>query len=255
MYRPLDNNEYSIVSRTIYEERGLTGGLAESMFMAYKARAMALDEPEFVIFQGSEVERKARLEEKKREKIVELKTGAELAPLEFLKKLDSLSKHDKPSTEPKNRYEWFFGDETKLDARFKRLRVKFFNSQKYRKHMLQQYLDYGILTEFQINDFPLIGQIIGDFHRKYPGTRQGLISYYETLFGDASGFSYKMAMERERFFNDPVFRVELLKKLNLPEDMPTDEVRTHLRSCALESGTVTVEQIEKWQSEEENRKR
>lgn len=248
MYRPLSQSEYAIVSGVIYQERGLTGGLAESMFMAYKARAMALDEPEFVIFQESEVERKARLEKKQREKVVELKTGAELAPLEFLKKLDALGKHDKPSTEPINRYEWFYGDENKLNARFKRLRVKFFNSTKYRKLMLQRYIDYGFLTDLQIDDFELIGKVIGEFHRKYPGTRQGVISYYEILFGDASGFSYEMAMERESFFNDPAFRVGLLTKLDLPDDLLIDEVRTRLKHRALEAGTVTMEQVQAWES-------
>lgn len=48
-YRPLSQNEYVIVSKTIYEERGLSGGLAESMFMAYTGRALALDEPFFKI--------------------------------------------------------------------------------------------------------------------------------------------------------------------------------------------------------------
>ncbi len=246
MYRPLSPNEYAIVSKAIYEERRLAGGLADSMFMAYTARALALDEPEFVIFQESEVERKARLEEKQRENVIEFKNGTELAPLEFLKKLDALSEGDKPSTEPKNRYEWFFGDEGKLDARFKRLRVKFFNSPKYRKLMLQRYVECGILTELQVDDVELVGRVIGEFHRQYPGSRQGLISYFEILFGDASGFSYEMAMEREHFFKDPDFRAQLLKKLNLPEDMPNEEVHTHLKRRALQSGTVTEEQAHAW---------
>lgn len=248
MYRPLSQNEHVIVRRVIYQERGLSGGLAESMFMAYKAKAMALDEPEFDIFQESEVERKARLEEKQREKVVELTTGSELAPLEFLRKLDELGKHDKANTEPINRYEWFYGDEGKLNSRFKRLRVKFFNSSKYRKFMLQRYIDYGFLTDIQIDDFDLIGKVIGEFHRKYPGTRQGVISYYEILFGDTSGFSYEMAMERERFFNDPDFKMELLTKLDLPKDLPIDEVRTCLKHRALESGTVTIEKVQAWES-------
>ncbi len=247
MYRPLSQNEYAIVSKTIYDERGLDGGLAESMFMAYKARAMALDEPEYVVFQESEAERKASLAEKQIEKVTELNTGAELAPIEFLRKLESLTKHDKPSAEPKNRYEWFFGDETKLDARFKRLRVKFFNSPKYRKMMLQKYIDYGFLTELQIDDFQLVGQVIGEFHRRYPGTRQGIISYYERLFGDSSGFSYDMVMEREKFFSDAEFRKELLKKLQLPEDMSIDTVREDLKRSAIENGTATLEQINEWE--------
>jgi hypothetical protein len=247
MYRELTPNEYAIVSKTVYDERGLDGGLAESMFMAYKARAMALDDPEFVIFQESEVERRARLEEKQREKVVELQTGIELAPMEFLRKLEALSKNDKPSAEPKNRYEWFFGDADKLDARLKRLRVKFFNSSKYRKHMLQRYIDDGILSESQVDDFQLVGQVIGEFHRKYPGTRQGIISYYERLFGDASGFCYAMAMEREQFYSDAAFRSKLLKKLHLPDDLTIDEIRSNLKDHALESGTVTIEQIRAWE--------
>jgi hypothetical protein len=86
MYRPLSNNEYAVVSKTIYEERGLSGGLAESMFMAYTGRALALDAPEFEIFQESEIERKTRLAEKQSEKVIELNTGAELRPMEFLNK-------------------------------------------------------------------------------------------------------------------------------------------------------------------------
>lgn len=246
-YRPLNPNEHAIVSRTIYDERGLSGGLAESMFMAYKARAMALDEPEFVIFQESEEERKIRLAEKQREKIVELQTGAELAPMEFLRKLEALSKYDKPRTEPKNCYEWFYGDESLLDSRRKRLRMKYFNSEKYRRIVLSKYIEYGFLNDEQLKNPNLIEPIIKRFHELYPATRQGIISYYERLFGDVSGFSYDMVMERNNFFNDPTFRVQLLTKLQLPDDLTMDEIRTHLKNNALESGTVTAEQIQYWE--------
>lgn len=250
MYRPLSPNEYSIVSQVIYQERGLTGGLAESMFMAYKGRALALDEPEFVIFEESEVERKARLAEKQRDKdkVVELNTGRELEPMEFLRKLEALGKHDKPSTEPKNSYEWFYGDESKLDARFKRLRVKFFNSPTYRKRMLQKYLDYGILQDAQLNDFPLIGEIVGEFHRKYPGTRQGIVSDYETFFGDGSGLCYEFAMRRKAFHSD---LTEYLKARNFPLDWGIEEVKQHLKEDALEGQLVTLEQIAQWEGKTE----
>lgn len=248
MYRPLSNNEYAVVSKTIYEERGLSGGLAESMFMAYTGRALALDAPEFEIFQESEIERKTRLAEKQSEKVIELNTGAELRPMEFLNKLDALSKNDKPSIDPINCYEWFYGDESALDARHKRLRFKFFNSPKYRKQVLRSYLQDGILEESQLANTDLVGEIIGEFHRKYPGTRQGVISYYETLFGDPSGFSYRCAMEREAFHNDPAFRAELLKKLRLDELLSTHEVREALKKSALETGVVTTEQIVQWEA-------
>jgi hypothetical protein len=247
MYRPLNQNEYAIVSKTIYDERGLDGGLADSMFMAYKARAMALDEPEYVIFQESEFERKARLTEKQKEKVTELKTSAELAPMDFLRKLEAITSSDEPPKEPENPYEWFYGDESLLDARFKRLRFKFFNSLTYRKIVLCHYTDRGILSDVQLKDTELIGKIIGEYHRKYPGTRQGIISYYERLFGDASGFCYDMAMEREKFFTDIGFRKELLKKLQLPEDMSIDAVREDLKKSAIESGVLTLEEINCWE--------
>lgn len=247
MYRPLSNNEYAVVSKTIYEERGLSGGLAESMFMAYTGRALALDAPEFEIFQESEIERKARLAEKQSEKVIELNAGTELKPMEFLNKLDALSKNDKPSKDPINCFEWFYGDENALDVRHKRLRFKFFNSPKYRKQVLRSYLQDGILEEFQLANTDLVGEIIGEFHRKYPGTRQGVISYYETLFGDPSGFSYRCAKEREAFHSDPVFRAELLKKLRLDEHLSTHEVREALKKSALETGVVTTEQIAQWE--------
>jgi hypothetical protein len=246
-YRPLSQNEYVIVSKTIYEERGLSGGLAESMFMAYKGKALALDAPEFEIFQESEIERKARLAEKQSEKVIALNTATDLEPMDFLNKLDALSKNDKPSKDPINCFEWFYGDEAALDIRHKRLRVKFFNSPKYRQQVLRAYLEDGILEESQLADTALVGQIIGDFHRKYPGTRQGIISYYETLFGDPSGFSYRCAMEREAFHNDPVFRAEILKKLRLDEHLSTHEVREALKKSALETGVVTAEQIVQWE--------
>lgn len=251
MYRPLNQNEYAIVSKTIYQERGLEGGLAESMFMAYKARAMALDEPEFVIFQETETERKSRIAEKQKEKVTELKTGTELAPMDFLRKLEAITSNNETAKEPKNPYEWFYGDESLLDARFKRLRFKFFNSEKYRKVILQRYIDDGILSEAQINDTTLVGNIIGEFHRKYPATRQGIISYYEILFGDPSGFSYDRAMEREKFHTDSVFRQELLKKLKLPENMSMDDIREKLKQSALDTGAATIEQIMVWEKQQQ----
>ncbi|WP_331351237.1 hypothetical protein [Cellvibrio sp. UBA7671] len=246
-YRPLNHNERVVVSRVIYEERGLSGGLAESMFMAYTGRALALDAPEFDIFQESEIERKARLAEKQREKVIELNAGAELEPMEFLSKLEALSKNDKPSKDPLNCFEWFYGDENALDTRHKRLRVKFYNSPKYRQQALRRYLEDGILEESQLANTELVGQIIGEFHRKYPGTRQGIISYYETLFGDPSGFSYQCAKEREAFNNDPLFRAALLKKLRLDEGLSTHDVRESLKKSALETGVVTPEQIAQWE--------
>ncbi len=248
MYRPLDNNEHIVVSRVIYEERGLTGGLAESVFMAYKARAMALDEPEFSIFQESEVERKARLAEKQRETIAALNSDADISPIEFLHKLEALTKYDQPHKEPKNCFAWFYGDESMLDIRHKRLKVKFFNSPKYRKQVLRRYLEDGIIQESQLGDTNLIGELIGQFHRKYPGTRQGIISYFEIIFGDPSGFCYSTAMEREAFYRDPVFRENLLIKLNLSDSLENAEIREELKQAALESGVLTVEQIAQWEN-------
>ncbi len=246
-YRPLNQNEYAIVSKTIFDERGLDGGFAESIFLAYKARAMALDEPEFAIFQESEVERKARLAEKQQKTVVELRAGSDLTLSEIAEKFENLRKHEKPSTEPKNCFEWFYGDESKLDSRFKRLRVKFFNSPRYRKHMLQRYIEDGVLNELQIDDIQLIGQLIGEFHQKYPGTRQGMISQYEILFGDASGFCFRMAKERDQFHNDPLCRADFLRKRNLPEDLSICEIREYLKNKALESGSVTIDQVHAWE--------
>lgn len=244
-YRPLNHNEHVVVSRTIYEERGLVGGLAESMFMAYKARAMALDAAEFEIFQESEIERKARAAEK--QCVKGSNSSAEPGPMEFLRKLDELSKNDEPRVEPKNCHVWFYGDESLLDSRRKRLRVKFFNSTRYRKQVLRRYLEDGILHEGQLDDTNIIGTLIGEFHRKYPGTRQGIISYYEILFGDPSGFCYERAMEREAFHNDASFRMALLKKLEIPESLSLSEIREDLKKSALETGVVTLEQIAKWE--------
>lgn len=237
MYRPLSQNEHVIVSRTIYEERGLTGGLAESMFLAYKARALALDAPEFDVFKESEIERKELAIEKPREmqNVTTLQTGNELNPIEFLKKLDSLSKNDKPSVEPKNCYEWFYGDEAQLDNQHKRLRVKFYNSDRYRKQVLRRYLEDGILLESQLDNTEAIGTILGEFHRKYPGTRQGIISYYEKFFGDASGFSYDMVLEREAFFNDPAYRAQFLAVRNLPKEWDIEAIKIYLKQSALET--------------------
>jgi hypothetical protein len=247
MYRPLNNNEHIVVSRVIYEERGLTGGLAESMFMAYKARAMALDEAEFTIFQESELERKARLAEKQRETMAALNSDADFSPMEFLHKLEALTKNDQLHKEPKNCFVWFYGDESLLDIRHKRLKVKFFNSPKYRKQVLRHYLENGIIQESQLVDINLIGELIGQYHGKYPGTRQGIISYFEILFGDPSGFCYSTAMEREAFFRDAVFRENLLKKLNLSHYLENTEIREKLKRAAIESGMVTVEQISQWE--------
>lgn len=240
-YRPLNHNEHVVVSRTIYEERGLAGGLAESMFMAYKARAMALDAAEFEIFQESEIERKEKQCSK------ESNPSAELGPMEFLRKLDELSKNDTLRAEPKNCHEWFYGDESLLDSRRKRLRVKFFNSTRYRKQVLRRYLEDGIIQEGQLDDSNTIGILIGEFHRKYPGTRQGIISYYEILFGDPSGFCYERAMEREAFHKDASFRMTLLKKLEIPESLSISEIREDLKKSALETGVVTIEQIAQWE--------
>lgn len=251
MYRPLSQNEHVIVSRTIYEERGLTGGLAESMFLAYKARAMALDTPEFDVFKGSEIERKELAIEKRREmqNVTTLQTGNEISPIEFLKKLDSLSRDDKPSAEPKNCYEWFYGDETLLDNQHKRLCVKFYNSDRYRKQVLRRYLEDGILLESQLSDTESIGVILGEFHRKYPGTRQGIISCYEKFFGDASGFSYDMVLEREAFFNDPEYRAEFLVVRNLPKEWDIEAIKVYLKKSALDTEVLTFTQIEQWETD------
>ena len=208
---------------------------------------MALDEPEFAIFQESEVERKARLAEKQRETKVALNSEVDIAPMDFLHKLETFTKNEQPHKEPKNCFAWFYGDVSFLDIRHKRLKVKFFNSPKYRKQVLRRYLDDGIIQESQLGDTDLIGELIGQFHHKYPGTRQGIISYFEILFGDPSGFCYSTAMEREAFFRDAVFRENLLRKLKLSHSLENAEVREELKRAALESGVVTVEQISQWE--------
>jgi hypothetical protein len=246
MYRALSNNEYVIVSKTIYEERGLSGGLAESMFMAYTGRALALDEPEFDIFLESEKERKATPTEKQPGKVAELKFDSDLEPTEYLHKLESLTRVDPSSATPANCYVWFYGDEIGLDIRHKRLRVKFFNSLKYRKQVLNRYLDDGILVESQLTDTNLIGELLKCFHQLYPGTRQGIISSYETYFGDPSGFSYEMAVKRKAFHSDTQARRQFLKARNLPEGWGVNEIKEHLKEDALRSGLTTIEQIKLW---------
>ncbi|GGY79465.1 hypothetical protein GCM10011613_25400 [Cellvibrio zantedeschiae] len=244
MYRPLSNNEYVIVSKTIYEERGLSGGLAESMFMAYKAKAMALDEAEFEVFKESEIERKAHKEKLPKD---QFESDHDLKPMEFLQKLESLVESNTSHGQPKNKYEWFYGDESLLDIRQKRLRVKFYNSERYRKQILQRYFEDGVLQERHINDLAAIGNLIGEFHRMYPGTRQGVICHYEMFFGDSSGFSYETALQRKKFHEDDSFRHEYLSQRNLPIDWQVSDIKMHLKLDAIRSGALSIEQIEAWE--------
>jgi hypothetical protein len=170
-----------------------------------------------------------------------------LAPMEFLRKLEALSVPDqKKARAHTNTYEWFFGDESLLDAQHKRLRVLFFNSARYRKQVLRRYLEDGIIED--VGDVAVIKHTLQEFYQKYPGTRQGIISSYEIFFGDPSGFGYSTAKQRDAFHRDPIFRAELIKSLNLLEGISISEIRESLRSSALETGAVTTEQIALWEA-------
>lgn len=223
MYRPLSNNELIAVSKRIYEDRGLSGGLAESMFMAYTAKALHEDTAEYDVFVESEKERLGALS-----KNVAANFSVKEEPLEFLIELNNVCSSDGQHVhEPKNPYELYFGDESVLNPKYKRLRVLFHNSSRYRKQVLTYFTNLGVVAN--INDLNHVEQSLKDFTTKFPGTRQGVISDYEKFFGDATGFSYELAMERELFLSKKDVLLEYLKRNNLPVNWGIENIKIYLK--------------------------
>ena len=104
----------------------------------------------------------------------------------------------------------------------------------------------------RVNGQPLVAigltnktiELIGEFHRKYPGTRQGIISYFEILFGDPSGFNYSTVMERESFYRDPAFNTALLNRLHIQVGMPLNEIRNTLAVVGSNGTSSCVGRVE-----------
>jgi hypothetical protein len=238
-YRPLNHNEQVIVNRVLLDERGLSEGAAASFFMIYKGMALREDIAEFEFFLESEKIRRAATP-------IDTSMFEGLEGASFLNRLDDAfaSENSQPSSEPKNFTAWFFGDESLLDAKHKRLRMLFFNSQRYRDQVLRFYVELGVVND--VNDIDDIREKITAFEHKYPGTRQGVISYYEIFFGDPSGFHYTSVQERERFFNDKAYRDTFLQERQLSTELTIDEIKNYLRQKGLETGSLTESDLQKW---------
>ncbi len=244
MYRPLSHNEHVIVSRTLMQERGFDEGAAASFFMIYKGMAMRDDIPEFEAYQTSE---KSRLETKPFDQTPFIGlTGQAL-----FDKLDELATQNSETTKkPLTISEWFFGDESRLDTKERRLRVLFYNSARYRRQVLNDYIEWGFVTD--TNDIDHIESAVNAFHAKYPGTRQGVISRYEIFFGDPSGFSYSTAMEREAFLTRQEVRDDYLRTHGLPADWNLEQIKEYLRERALASGSATEADVAAWEQLNQN---
>ncbi len=229
-YRPLTHNEYMIVKRTLYDVRGLNEGFAESLFMAYKAKALHDDVPEFDIFTISERE---RLESKG----IDASKLKDLEGKDFFDALnDAVSEREHSEKIPDNTFTWLFGDESLLDSKHKRLRVLFFNSARYRQQVLHYYTEENIITDS--NDMEHIRNQLEKFAKTYSGKRQGVISNYELYFGDASQFSYEQVKRRTEFLTSNEARHTFLKYYNLPMHWSLPEIKDYLHSAAIESNSI-----------------
>lgn len=242
-YRPLNHNEYAIVQRTLYDVRGLNEGFAESLFMAYKAKALHDDVPEFDIFTSSEHERLAS-------KGIDTEKFKGLVGTDFFIALDNAIADSDGKSEkiPKNTFTWLFGDESPLDAKHKRLRVLFFNSARYRKQALRYYVEENIIQD--TDDISHIRNQLESFAKKYPGLRQGVISNYELYFGDPSQFSYEQVKRRKTFLTDQEARNLFLTFYNLPVNWSITDIKDYLRKVGLESGSLSPDQVEQWNNKE-----
>lgn len=242
-YRPLTHNEYAIVARTLYDVRGLNDGFAQSLLMAYKAKALHEDVPEFDVFTVSEHE---RLES----------PGIDSAKMKGLEGKDFFDALDKAISEstmesakiPENTFVWLFGDESLLDAKHKRLRVLFFNSARYRQQALNYYVEEKIIIN--TNDLDHIHTRLKKFSETFPGKRQGVISHYELYFGNPSLFSYEQVKRRKEFLTNSEARATYLDYYNLPKHWTLQEIRQYQLNSALESRSLTTQQIEEWDSKD-----
>lgn len=239
MYRSLSSNERIVICRVLSQERGLTEDTANSLLMAYDARAMHVDLPAFQIFQESELERKAANAQKK---------PSYGNWVDFVKNEIEQSATEKANVHrPANTYERFWGDESLFDATNKRLRVMFFNSARYRLQVLYSYVESGLLLEEDFDNLDTVRQKLHDHYKKYPGTRQGFISDYEIYFGDSSEFSYRLATMRNEFFSNVSARNDYLAHRGLPLDIGMTEIKEHMKKSALSSGMITQDQVARWE--------
>lgn len=231
-----------IVKRTLYVVRGLNEGFAESLFMAYKAKALHDDVSEFDIFTISERE---RLESKgiDASKLKDLEGKAFFDALN-----DAVSEHEHPEKIPESTFTWLFGDESLLDSKHKRLRVLFFNSARYRRQKLHYYTQKNIITDS--NDMDHIRNQLEKFAKTYPGKRHGTISNYELYFGDPSQFSYEQMKRRTEFLTSDEARLTYLKYYNLPTHWSLADIKDYQRKRAIDSDSLNLNQIEKWDNME-----
>lgn len=235
-YRPLSHNERILVKLSYQETSSTPDEICEHLIYVLEKVAEFKDLPAFEVH--------LEKERSKKQHPSEPLPNIDPDDPDYLKKLaDAFEPYQIKN--PINNSDWLFGDPSELSPELLRLRTLFFNSKRYRRSQLDFYIQEGFLTE--ADDFETIERVLKEFDRKYPGTRNGLISSYEIYFGDPSQFSYQLAKKRIAFFNDPDVRQKLIVNSGLPPDSNLDQIKSYLLEKALSSGRLKQSDVDAWE--------
>lgn len=235
-FRPLSHNERILVKRDMQTDSATSDEICEHLIYVFEKVAAFKDISAYELYLEKE-------KKKKENPSVPFPTIDPNDP-NFMKKLAEVIKPYQIQN-PTKTSQWLFGDTSNLHAEDLRLRTLFFNSKRYRRTVLDFYIQEGFLTES--DDVETIERVMRDFEKKYPGTRTGLISLYEIYFGDPSQFSYQNAKTRMTLFNDPQERQRVLEFYKLPWDWEIDQIKSYFLERGLESGSLQQSDLDTWE--------
>ena len=233
MYKKLNHNERIIVDAAHYNLHGMHEDLANSMLMGYEWKAKQDDISEFEVFHDIEQKRNVMPVDRQ---------GSQSTPSEFMESLsDHLEEHREACkaagfNEEENiaasHYQRFFGDINTLSTKQRKLRVLFFNSERYRCNALAPYIERYKFSDF--NDIAYIEKCLLHYHNEYSSLKTGPIGEGERsidiFFGDRTKICAPNRKRRDDFFNNPEDRARTLKSFKLGENTTNEEFKTYLEN-------------------------
>lgn len=163
MYQPLTNTQKYHIYDHFRHSKGANDSYIEVRLVCFDLLAKRYDLSVAEVFEGNE---KAHWPE---EFLSKFREDGENASIETWsideifdqRQYDDADRYNRlAKAEPPSLHAWFFGDETALSNDHRQLRIKFFNAKRYRKNVLELYINKELLTEDQLDDFAAIEQAL-----------------------------------------------------------------------------------------------
>lgn len=228
MFRVLSRNEQVLVNQHF---EGTKEDLMNAFMVGYEFEARLNDEPIYDVF----VRRRAAAAAMPKPPILPADATLE----QYVSSMDDFiascrerdSKKEDKAEVSISCYELYFGDETVLSPKQRKIRMKFLNSSRYRRVRFQWKIDEGDIKD--IDDLAEIAAYLKHYEAEYCGNGENDTGWKvrddeAVYFGDRAVLSGMDKLSRDEFFKKPKIRAMVLSRYDLTDNTTDEQFREYL---------------------------